>query len=231
MADAAELLDYVEGETDLDIIAIVDHDNIGGALAARERWAKGRYRFELVTGIEVTAIEGHVLALFVEMPVQSLVPLEQVLEDVGRQGGLCIVPHPLSWLTRSIGARTLERLAGSIDGIEVVSRSPAARVSMRRAVALNRGNLGLAELGGSDAHFLQVIGSALTEFPGETAQDLRQAITARNTRAVYGRPVQWRRIGMRALARQTWRGIRATPLAMGWGPTARSFLRRIYHRQ
>src|SRR5438094_274782 len=39
MADVPELLDYVESETDLDIIGIVDHDDVRGALAAREQGA------------------------------------------------------------------------------------------------------------------------------------------------------------------------------------------------
>jgi hypothetical protein len=227
MADVPELLDYVEEHTDLDIIAIVDHDDVRGALTARERWAKGTYRFQLVTGIEVTAQEGHVLALWVDEPVPSLVPLEQAVEAMRRQGGICVVPHPMSWLTRSIGARTLTRYAASFDGIEVACCSPAARVSIRRAAALNR-SLGLAELGGSDAHFLQAIGSAYTEFEGETADDLRRAIVARTTRAVYGPPVVWRTIGVRQVVRQTWRGISATPRAMGWGPTAASFVRRVF---
>ena len=227
MADVPELLDYVEERTDLDVIAIVDHDDIRGALAARERWAKGSYGFEVVTGIEVTAIEGHVLALWIEEPVGSLRPLERILEDVDRQGGVCIVPHPMSWLTRSLGAKTLRRLAGDLDGMEVASRSPAAAVSIRRAAALNRGSLQLAELGGSDAHFLPAIGSAYTEFGGRTAADLKQAIVARSTRAAYGPPVAWHRLGVGHIARQTWRGMRATPRAMGWGPTALSFVRRI----
>jgi predicted metal-dependent phosphoesterase TrpH len=227
MADVPELLDYVEERTDLDVIGIVDHDDIGGALAARERWAKGTHRFEFVPGIEVTALEGHVLALWVDEPVPSLVPLESVVEAVRRQGGLCVVPHPLSWLTRSIGTSTLTRFATSFDGIEVACCSPAARVSARRAAALNC-LLGLAELGGSDAHFLQSIGSAYTNFEGQTADELRQAIVARTTRAEYGPPVAWRQIGVRQYARQTWRGISATPRAMGWGPTAASFVRRVF---
>ncbi len=227
MMDVPELLDYVEERTDLDVIAVVDHDDIRGALAARERWAKGSYGFEVVTGIEVTAIEGHVLALYIEQPVGSLRPLERMVEDVRRQGGVCVVPHPMSWLTRSLGARTLHRLADSLDGMEVACRSPAARVSIRRAAALNRSSLQLAELGGSDAHFLPAIGSAYTEFDGSTAADLKQAILARQTRAVYGPPVAWHRLGVRHIARQTWRGMRATPRAMGWGPTALSFVRRI----
>ena len=229
MADVPELLDWVDERTALDIIGIVDHDDVRGALATRAAWAKGRYRFEVVTGIEVTAIEGHVLALFVEEPVPSLVPLEQVLEAVHKQGGLCVVPHPLSWLTRSIGARTLARFAKSFDGIEVACCSPAARVSLRKAASLNRSGLGLAEMGGSDAHFLQAIGSAYTEFEGRTGTELKKAIVGRATRAAYGPPVAWRSIGLGHMARQTWRGTRATPRAMGWGPTARSFVRRIFH--
>jgi len=169
-----------------------------------------------------------VLALFVEEAVPSLAPLERVVEAVHEQGGLCVVPHPLSWLTRSIGARTLARSAGLFDGIEVACCSPAARVSVRRAAALNR-SLGLAEVGGSDAHFLQAIGSAYTEFEGHTGADLKEAIIARTTRAEYGPPVAWQSIGVWHMVRQTWRGIGATPRAMGWGPTARSFVRRIFH--
>jgi len=228
MAEVPELLDYVDENTDIDIIAIVDHDDVRGALTARERWAKGNHRFQLVTGIEVTAIEGHLLALFVDEPVKSLRAIERVIEDVHRQGGLCVVPHPLSWLTRSLNGRTIERFAGSLDGIEVACCSPAARVSNGRAAALNR-RLALAELGGSDAHFLEAIGSAYTEFEGGTAADLKRAITAKTTRAAYGPPVAWRRIGMRQMVRQTWRGICATPRAMGLGPTTRSFVRRIFH--
>ena len=230
MSDVPELLDYVEEHTDLDVIGIVDHDDIRGALAARERWANGSYRFALVTGIEVTALEGHVLALWVEEPVPSLAPLQRVVEAVRQQGGLCVVPHPLSWLRRSIGARTLTRFATSFDGIEVACSSPAARVSARRAAALNR-SLGLAELGGSDAHFLQSIGSAYTQFDGRTSDELRQAIIAGTTRAAYGPPVAWGQIGVLQFARQTWRGISATPRAMGWGQTAASFVQRVFHRR
>jgi hypothetical protein len=103
-------------------------------------------------------------------------------------------------------------------------------VSARRAAALN-GSLGLAELGGSDAHFVQTIGSAYTAFDGRTADDLKRAIFTRRTSAVYGPPVSWRAIGARQIIRQSWRGISATPRAMGWGPTAASFARRVLYRR
>lgn len=64
MASVARLLDHVESHTGLDVIAITDHDSLRGAMRARDRWARGSYRFDLVPGMEVTTTEGHLLALF-----------------------------------------------------------------------------------------------------------------------------------------------------------------------
>ncbi|HLL79946.1 MAG TPA: PHP-associated domain-containing protein, partial [Ktedonobacteraceae bacterium] len=69
-----------------------------------------------------------------------------------------------------------------IDGIEVYNPSPAnasMRLEVRRANAL----WGLAETGGSDAHFWQHIGAAYTLFPGDSPDDLRRAIAERTARS------------------------------------------------
>src|SRR3990172_3244693 len=87
MADAREVLDYVEAQTDLDVLAITDHDDIRGALKAREIWARGNYGLELVTGAELTRIEGHLLALFVGEPLPNLCHFEEALEAIDRLGG------------------------------------------------------------------------------------------------------------------------------------------------
>jgi hypothetical protein len=78
---------------------------------------------------------------------------------------------------------------------------------------------------------LQTIGSAYTRFQGRTSGELRRAILAHATRAEYGPRVAWGEIGVRQFARQTLRGIWATPRAMGWGPTAASFVQRVFHRR
>jgi hypothetical protein len=242
MAELPELLDYVEQQTDLNVIAVTDHDDIRGGLQARELWARGRYRFQVVVGAEVTAIQGHVLALFVEEPVPSLRPVEEILEAVHRQGGLCVIPHPLAFLTRSIGQRTLERIAAAqrtqtgarpgdgvyFDGIELGNGTFPARMSAGKARWLNRERYHLAEVGGSDAHFLKAVGSAHTLFPGTTAEDLRRAILERRTSASTGHHPTVRELGMRQVLRQTWRGLMVTPRTMGWGPTAKSFVQRIF---
>jgi predicted metal-dependent phosphoesterase TrpH len=233
MADAQELLEYVESQTDLDVLAITDHDDLSGALATREAWARRRYRFEVIMGMEVTTIEGHLLALFIEEPVQCLRPLEETLAAVHRQGGLCVIPHPYTWLTRGLGDRAIRRvLAGKragvhFDGIEVTNGTPAGRLGAQRAKKANDAEFSLAEVGGSDAHFLDVVGCGYTDFAGTTAEELREAILARETRGVALPYPTIRQIGYGQTLRQTYRGIMCTPRAMGWGPTAWSFVRRI----
>ena len=217
MAGAQALLDHVELHTDLDVIAVTDHDDVRGALIARELHARGRYRFELVPGIELTTRSGHLLALWVDEPLPSLRSLAASVEAVHRAGGLAVVPHPFSWLTRSVGRRTLDGLLASgdggshPDGIEVANTTPAGRVTGARALRRNRERYGLAETGGSDAHFLEAVGTAATIFPGRSAAELRAAIEARRTRGHAGRAPSLRRLGARRLAAQQVRGLSDTP--------------------
>lgn len=234
MASPQEILDYVEAKTDLDVIAITDHDSPRGALQAREAWARGSYRFQVVPGMEVTTMEGHVTALFVEEPLPSLRPVEELLEAVHRQGGLAIAAHPLSWLTLSLTEKTLDRIAGSsregvfLDGLETANQAPIARLRLERVASLNRERYHLAEVGGSDAHHLKVIGSAYTEFPGRSGEELRRSILERTCRGVNLRRPTLLEIGLWQTLRQAWRGLMVTPRTLGWGPTAGSFVKRIF---
>ncbi|MDI6857340.1 MAG: PHP-associated domain-containing protein [Dehalococcoidia bacterium] len=232
MAGPQEILDYVEANTDLSVIAVTDHDDLTGGLKARELWARGRYRFEVIAGIELTTLEGHLIALFLEEPVAPLRPVMETLEAVHRQGGLCIIPHPMNWLTRSISEHTIERIMlkrGTgvyFDAIQIANSGPGSNVNAGKALRLNRERYHLPEVGGSDAHFLPVIGAALTEFPGETAADLRRAILEGTTGATNGRYPSLSEIGYRRFLLQQWRGFSVTPRKAGWLPTIASFVKR-----
>jgi predicted metal-dependent phosphoesterase TrpH len=232
-ACVAEILAHVEANTDLDVIAITEHDDLRPALDAREQHARGSFRFDLIVGEEVTTLEGHVLALDIDEPVPSLKPIAPTLEAVHKQGGLAIIPHPLSWLTRSVGRRTIDRLLAEandgvyFDGIDTAGCGPAARVTAASAKRLNQERYHLAEVGCSDAHFLESIGAGYTTFAGNTAADLRKAIDHRSTESARGVHASWRKIGPRRIAYQQWRGILATPRAMGWRPTIASFFKRV----
>lgn len=222
------LLDWVQERTALDVIAITDHDSVDAALRVRELWARrGGYRFELVTGVEVTTLSGHLLALFVEEPVPSLRPLWRTLDAIHRQGGLAVIPHPLSPLTRSVGERAIEGVRRRrrdglwFDGIELTNPSPAGRLTASKARRLNDTRWHIPEVGGSDAHFLPTVGCSYTVFPGRTAAQLRAAIEAGTTGAVGGTPPSLRSIGARALAVQSARALVATPRQVVGRPAQR----------
>jgi predicted metal-dependent phosphoesterase TrpH len=229
-ADLPSLLAYVEEQTDLDVIAVTEHDQIDAALRLRELHARRHYRFEVVVGAEITTLEGHLLALFVEEPIPSLRPLARTIDLIHRQGGLCVVPHPLSPLTRSIGRNGIERIAGRrsdglwFDGIELANPSPAGRITAARARLLNETRYRLAEVGGSDAHFLATVGCARTIFPGASAADLRAAIEGAETAGHLGVAPRLREIGVGLLAQQSWRALWATPKRVVADPLRRAAL-------
>ncbi len=207
MADVHHILEHVEENTNLDVIAITDHDSIEGSYQARELAAKHGYHFEVVIGMEVTTEEGHLLALYLESPVPSLKPLEQTIKAIHSQGGLCIVPHPMSWLTHSISKQSLEEIVASdeqglyLDGIETINSTIAGRISNPKAKRFNHKHR-LAETGGSDAHFLTAVGSSLTLFPGRSAEELRRSILHRTTRAANCFRVRLGEVGFIQLVRQ-----------------------------
>ena len=233
MATVAELLEYADEKTDLSVIAVTDHDDLTGGLEAREEWARGHHRVDVIAGMEVTTLQGHLLALFIEKPVPSLKPLIPTLEAVHRQGGLCIIPHPMNWLTRSIGDKAIERVmrerGGGVyfDAVQLSGKGLGAGVGMKKACHLNREMYHLPEVGGSDAHFLPAVGSAYTVFEGESAEDLRHSILMGATSAHNGRYPTLSEIGYRRFLLQQWRGFSVTPKKSGWGPTILSFFKRF----
>ncbi len=204
MATVGQVLDFVENETDLDLIAITDHDMFDGADEARNLAARRNYRFQILTGMEVTTIEGHLLVLGIDKPVPSLRGLDWTIARVHEQGGCVIAPHPMSWMIRSIGRHGLLRIHNNpsdevrFDGFETMNPSLAGRVVAQRVREINQNILQLAETGGSDSHVLPTIGTATTVFPGHTADDLLSALVNKTT-TVEGH--YWTREEMQYLAR------------------------------
>ena len=219
-ASPEEVVRWADARTDLDLLAVTDHDDIRGAWAVREAAARCGTRLEVIVGTEVTTRSGHLLALFLVKPVPSLRSLAATLDAVHAQGGLCLIPHPLSPLTAAIGRRALERLrtsassASPIDGIELANPTPAARLRQGLARRLNRERWRLAETGGSDAHFVEAIGSAVTRFPGRSTADLRRALAAGLTVAEERWSPSLREVGLGRLLRQQVRALGATPRAL-----------------
>lgn len=189
-----EILDYVEDKTDLNVIAITDHDTLEGALLAKDIVDSGRYRFEVIVGEEITTKSGHILGLYLTEKVEPHQSVTKTLKDIKAQGGLAVASHPFQH-TRfkddaqatmdGIGAKELIKNKLLLDGVEVVNATPTLTQENLSASILNRTVLFLAETGSSDAHILEAIGKGYTTFEGKTAKEFRHAIVTDQTIAIH----------------------------------------------
>lgn len=180
---ARELVDFVEHQTDLDLIAVTDHDDTSGAALAREWAVDQHYRVQVVPGVEVTTRDGHLLALFLEERPPALKTARATAEWVRERGGLCIAPHPFTRWTHSLNATAVSAclaVPGLLTGVEVLNASLAGRASRPRALTL-AAEYGLAQIGSSDAHMVAMIGLCRTRFHGSSIADLRLALEQATT--------------------------------------------------
>ena len=181
-----EILEHAQLHTNLDVIAITDHDCIEGALRARDLWARKSYRFDFIVGEEVTTREGHLLGLFIEKRIHPGLSMEQSIDLIHEQGGLAVIAHPLHRFFRhSCQRHVMDRIHTSkdvwFDGIETWNASFCGAYSNYIAMGANRQHYGLPEVGNSDAHTLRAISSGMTWFEGKSAQDLRTSIESHLT--------------------------------------------------
>jgi len=179
------ILKYVADRTDLDVIAITDHDAIDGAKEALQ--LAPAYGVQVIPGCEVSTSDGHLLALFIDRPIQAGFSLVQTALRIGEQGGICIAAHPMARGTSSLRFDTIQNALcqPGVDkvllgveafngGLVYTRRNPQVEEYARR--------LPLAQIADSDAHVLQMIGQGATEFEGKSIRDLRIAIEQRVTR-------------------------------------------------
>ncbi len=187
------ILRYVDAQTDLDIIAITDHDCIDGALRARDVVAKNRLRIQTLLGVEISTRDGHLLALNIERLIPANLSMTETIQAVHEQGGVAIAAHPLCRWCPSASLEILLELCSAkisalrrLDGVEVINSSFAGLLTNRRVRTLNQTRLQRAETGGSDAHTLHAIGASYTRFPGSTPAELLDALHQRTTHAAGG---------------------------------------------
>ena len=181
-----ELVDHAARRAGLNVIAVTDHDTIEGALRAADHAAK-RKRLHVIVGEEVSSRDGHIIGLFLERRVKAGMSGAATVHAIHDQGGLAVAAHPFWRTTRQVRNGKVHGvgwLAAELDfdGVEVENATPGFYVLNQMAHHLNLG-LGAAELGGSDAHIVDAVGRAFTEFAGTTPAALRKAIENGETRA------------------------------------------------
>jgi predicted metal-dependent phosphoesterase TrpH len=183
-ASISAILKYASTFTDLNVLAITDHDTMTGVPEALDLAPK--YHLQVIPGCETASKDGHVLCLFINHPVPAGLGLLETVLRVGEQGGLCIAAHPMAKGVNSLRFSTIretlknEEAAKILVGIEAFN---GGLVYTRRNTLVQRESqsLPLAQLGDSDAHILRLIGQGSSSFEGSTVQDLKTALLNHTT--------------------------------------------------
>ena len=168
-------------EAGLDLIAITDHHTIEGAKEAQK--ISSEFGLELVIGEEILTQQGEIIGLFLQEEIPTHLPLLEAIVKIRGQGGLVIVPHPLSFWQDGLGEKILHQISDKIDGIELINSGWTGRKNFTKIKSLNEKFFNLASLGSSDAHFAQLVGRAYTAFEGKNSEDIYSAIKNKSTSA------------------------------------------------
>ena len=160
----------------LGAIAITDHNEISGALAAAER-ANG---IKVIVSEEVkTADQGEVIGLFIKEKIERGMTLEETIAEIRRQGGLVYVPHPFDRMHAVPDYEHMLDIVEQIDAIEVFNPRVAIS-SFNEEAARFAAKYRIVAGAGSDSHVAQGLGSVkirMRDFDGpeEFLESLREA--------------------------------------------------------
>jgi hypothetical protein len=190
-ATPVEVLLASARERGLGAIAVTDHNEISGAIAAREHAREAGVDVKVIVGEEVkTADQGEVIGLFIEELIPRGMTLRETVAEIRRQGGLVYVPHPFDRLHSVPDYEHLLSIVEDVDAIEVFNPRVAIGAFNDEAARF-AAKYRIVAAAGSDSHVAQGLGSVrnrMRDFdgPAEFLQSLREAeILTRPTSLLY----------------------------------------------
>jgi glycosyltransferase involved in cell wall biosynthesis len=169
----------------LGAIAITDHNEISGALEARDR-ANG---IKVIVAEEVkTADQGEVIGLFIEEKIPRGMTLQETIAEIRRQGGLVYVPHPFDRMHAVPDYEHLLDVVEDIDAMEVFNPRVAFSAFNEEAARF-AAKYRIVAGAGSDSHVAQGLGSVkirMRDFDGpeEFLESLRDADIVRKRQSL-----------------------------------------------
>ena len=181
LLEPEDAVNYAVTHTGLRVIAITDHNTLDGARHAYDYWHKNRDAFgqiEVVIGEEISTTDGHMLGLYLHEAVPPHLTPAETVRAIHEQGGLAIAAHPFTHLLwfgdlKGIGRQIADL---PLDGVEVCNSVPTEVYANWITAAFNARHRRHTSVGGSDCHYLPMLGRTYTVFEGTTADELRQGI-------------------------------------------------------
>jgi predicted metal-dependent phosphoesterase TrpH len=160
--------------SEVDAIAVMDHNEIEGALHLAEMAP-----FPVIVAEEVNSQQGEIAGLFLKEWIPPGLSMEETIARIREQGGLVYIPHPLARdVPTALKRENLEAIIEEVDILEgfnarilcQADNLAAQEIARQRAIPL---------AAGSDAHFAREIGRAGVELdaftnPQELLKNLEQ---------------------------------------------------------
>jgi predicted metal-dependent phosphoesterase TrpH len=176
-----ELVFYAK-KNGMDGIAVTDHDRLDSAIKiAKES------EFLIIPGMEITSSDGHIVALRISEPIPKGLSADETVERIHEAGGLAVACHPIAFFKKSLG----RHVSSKFDAIEVANASAfpfGLSVKTARQFALS---LGIAQVGGTDAHYGPQIGYAYTLLDSELKVDRVIDAIANGKCMSVGKAIPW----------------------------------------
>jgi hypothetical protein len=172
----------------LGAIAVTEHNEISGALAAAE--LAGKTGVKVIVGEEVkTAEQGEVIGLFIKEKIPRGLTLEETIAEIKRQGGIVYVPHPFDRMHSVPDYKYLLDVIDDIDVLEIFNPRIAIAEYNEEAVRF-AAKYRIIAGAGSDAHVPQGLGSVrirMRDFDGpeQFLESLRDADITRNPASLF----------------------------------------------
>jgi predicted metal-dependent phosphoesterase TrpH len=137
-------------------MSITDHNTLEGSLKAIRVAPKD---FIVIPGVEISTIDGHMIALNINENIQRELSIEETVEKIIDLGGIPIVPHLYRNMS-GIKKDNLKSIYKKLSAIEVFNSCSVPQSNLKTAKVAKEFNLG--GTGGSDSHDPKYVGYGYT---------------------------------------------------------------------
>ena len=151
-------------------IAITDHNEIKGAIKAKQIFAK--HKINVIVGEEILTKQGEIIGLFLNRKIEKNLTAKETIQEIKKQNGVVYVPHPFD-KKRNKTVLQYEQIIANKDDIQLIESYNGRNIEKEYAIKQNEiaNEIGKTKVVGSDAHTWFEVGRNTMEIRNFDAQE------------------------------------------------------------
>tara|TARA_Y100000589_G_C27064483_1_gene592729 strand:- start:227 stop:952 length:726 start_codon:yes stop_codon:yes gene_type:complete len=162
-----EIIQYIT-QYNLDFLILSDHNTVAGSISLRKKLKKhGLSHVQVPVAAEYNTEYGDIIAAFINAEIDYTQPFEQVTQEIKKQNGIVLFPHPYK------GHKYIEKIATEADLIEVFNSRDTDH-NNQKSVKLAK-EYEKSSYWASDAHMLKEYDYVIVEIEYNTS-NLKEAL-------------------------------------------------------